>query len=190
MNNQANPLQLQLLLRSSAKGDQNAFQQLYELSSTNLFSVALCILRRQDWAEDVLQECYVRIWHHAADYDETKSAPLTWMISIVRNSCIDNLRRAGVRPLQLGGEEIEDSLENIIEPALGPQEMAQQHQTVGRIEKCLEQLAAPARKNIELAFFYGYSHIELAELQKQAVGTVKSLIRRGLASLKNCLGVA
>jgi RNA polymerase sigma-70 factor, ECF subfamily len=153
----ANPDQLKPLLLASGQGDQNAFQQLYELTSSHLFAVALRILRRQDWAEDVLQECYVRIWHNAADYDATKSAPLTWMISIVRNSCIDNLRRAGVRPQQLGGEAIEDSLENIMEPALGPQDLVQQSQTAGQIEKCLEQLAAPARKNIELAFFYGYS---------------------------------
>ncbi len=190
MNNPAHALQLKQLLLASGKGDQKAFQQLYELSSANLFAVAMRILRRQDWAEDVLQECYVRIWHNAADYDATKSAPLTWMISIVRNSSIDNLRRAGVRPQQLGGEDIEESLDNIIEPSLGPQELVQQNQSAGQIEKCLEQLAAPARKSIELAFFYGYSHSELAELQKQAIGTVKSLIRRGLANLKNCLGVA
>lgn len=179
-----------LLLLSAGKGDQNAFEKLYSQTSANLFAVAMRILGRQDWAEDVLQECYVRIWHNASEYDSGRSAPLTWMVSIVRNSCIDNLRRAGVRPQQLGGDEIEDMLENIIEPSLGPQELAQQSQMSGHIEKCLEQLAPSARRNIELAFFYGYSHSELATEQNQPIGSVKSLIRRGLDSLKNCLGIA
>jgi RNA polymerase sigma-70 factor, ECF subfamily len=82
-----------LLLLSSAKDDQGASEQLYELTAAHLFAIALRILRRPDWAKNVLQECYVRIWQNAVDYDATKSAPLIWMISIVRNSCVDNLRR-------------------------------------------------------------------------------------------------
>ncbi|MBI2509075.1 MAG: DNA-directed RNA polymerase sigma-70 factor, partial [Betaproteobacteria bacterium] len=67
-----------LLARCSLR-DQRAFADVYALTSSKLFGVALRILRRQDWAEAVLQECYVNIWNHAGDYAVQKSAPLTWM---------------------------------------------------------------------------------------------------------------
>jgi len=81
------------LLAQSALKNQRAFADLYQLTAAKLYGVALRILRRQDWAEEVLQECYVNIWNHAGDYAVQKSAPLTWMTSIVRNRCLDWLRR-------------------------------------------------------------------------------------------------
>ena len=84
---------LTALLGQCALGNQRAFADLYTLTSPKLYGVALRILRRQDWAEEVLQECYVNIWNHAGNYAAQRSAPLTWMTSIVRNRCLDWLRR-------------------------------------------------------------------------------------------------
>ena len=86
-------LELTALLAQCALKNQNSFNKLYQLTASKLYGVALRILRRQDWAEEVLQECYVNIWNHAGAYAAAKSAPLTWMTSIVRNRCLNWLRR-------------------------------------------------------------------------------------------------
>ena len=80
-------------LAACAKRDRAAFARLYQATSAKLYGVALRILRREDWAEEVLQECYVSIWTHAPDYRPGLAAPMTWMTSIVRNRCLDWLRR-------------------------------------------------------------------------------------------------
>ena len=89
------------------------------LTSAKLYGVALRILRRQDWAEEVLQECYVSIWNHAGDYAVQKSAPLTWMTSIVRNRCLDWLRRP---QQEATGEEYDIAVEAWQDDAPGPLE--------------------------------------------------------------------
>ena len=84
---------LEQLIARSALGDRAAFGELYRAAAPKLFGVALRILRRADWAEDVLQECFVAFWRHAPEYDASRAAPMTWMTSIVRNRCLDWLRR-------------------------------------------------------------------------------------------------
>ncbi|TMH09008.1 MAG: RNA polymerase subunit sigma-70 [Betaproteobacteria bacterium] len=81
------------LLARAAVSDQQAFAELYRLTSSHLYAVALRILREPAAAEEVLQESYVNIWHHAGSYVAAKSQPLTWLTSIVRNRCLDHLRR-------------------------------------------------------------------------------------------------
>ena len=99
---------LAALLAASARGDRSAFSRLYEASSAKLFGVALRIVRREDWAEEVLQECYVRIWERARDYRESLASPMTWMTSIVRNRCLDWLRRPHPEVADPEGERIAD----------------------------------------------------------------------------------
>src|SRR3546814_14776288 len=82
----------QLLARCSL-GDQAAFAGLYEATSAKLFGVALRILRREAWAEEALQEAYVKIWRHAESYNPARGRPMTWMINVVRNQAMDLLRR-------------------------------------------------------------------------------------------------
>ena len=84
------------LLAACARRDREAFARLYKATSPKLYGVAVRILRREDWAEEVLQDCYVSIWTHAPDYRAGLAAPMTWMTSIVRNRCLDWLRRPRV----------------------------------------------------------------------------------------------
>src|SRR5260370_38605198 len=81
------------LLARTALGDQRAFAELYRMTSAHLYAVALRILRESGAAEEVLQESFVNIWHHAGSYVAAKSQPLTWMTSIVRNRCLDQMSR-------------------------------------------------------------------------------------------------
>ena len=145
--------ELRHLLVAVGNRDSDAFASLYSQTRAKLFGLALRILKRQDTAEEVLQESFVAIWNHARDYTAEKSAPMTWMTTIVRNRCLDQVRRPGYDTA-----ELDDAL-----------------------------LETPQRQSVMLAFFQGLSHSELAEHLREPLGTVKTRIRRALASLKNCL---
>jgi RNA polymerase sigma-70 factor (ECF subfamily) len=142
-------------------------------------------LRRQDWAEEVLQECYVNIWNHAGDYAVQKSAPLTWMTSIVRNRCLDWLRRP---QQEATGDEYDIAAEAWQDDAPGPMERLLAASEAAALARCLHELDAKQRQSIMLAFFHGLSHSELASHMKQPLGTVKTWVRRGLERLRTCLG--
>ena len=172
------------LLAQCALRNQRAFTDLYTLTAAKLFGVALRILRRQDWAEEVLQECYVNIWNHADDYAATRSAPLTWMTSIVRNRCLDWLRRP---QSETTGEEYEIAIEAWQDEAPGPMERLMAAGESAALANCLGQLETKQRQSIVLAFFHGLSHAELASHMQEPLGTVKTWVRRGLERLKGCL---
>src|SRR6478672_2024854 len=93
------------LLARTALADQAAFEQLYRMTSPHLYGVALRILRESAAAEEVLQESFVNIWHHAGSYVAARSQPLTWLTSIVRNRCLDQLRRHEVETVTMDDEE-------------------------------------------------------------------------------------
>ena len=180
----APPAQVEVLaelLSRSALGDRAAFARLYQATSSKLYGVALRILRREDWAEEVLQECYVNVWRHASDYHASRAAPMTWLTSIVRNRCLDWLRRPNPEPLAEGAEDgIEDG-------GPGPLDQLERHREAGAIARCLRGLEPKQRQAIALAFFEGLSHAELAQHLREPLGTVKTWVRRGLARLRSCL---
>jgi RNA polymerase sigma-70 factor, ECF subfamily len=178
---------LAALLAQCALGNQQAFADLYRATSAKLFGVTLRILRREDWAEEVLQESYVNIWNHAGDYAVQKSAPLTWMTSIVRNRSLDWLRR----PRQENsGEEYDIALEAWQDETPGPLERLTAARDASALADCLGTLDNRQRQTIMLAFFHGLSHSELAAHLRQPLGTIKTWVRRGLERLKNCLAGA
>ena len=171
---------LEDLLARSAQGDRAAFQRLYQASAAKLHGVALRILRRGDWAEEVLQECYVSIWTRAGDYRAGLSAPMTWMTSIVRNRCLDWLRRPAPEVAVETFEELESG-------SPGPLAELERAKDAQALARCLGGLDARQRQAIALAFYEGLSHAELASHLRQPLGTVKTWVRRGLLRLKSCL---
>lgn len=171
------------LLARSALRDQEAFRELYDRTAAKLFGVALRILGRQDWAEDVLQECYLNIWNHAADYTVVKGAPLAWMTSIVRNRCLDWLRRP---QQEATGEGYDIAVEAWQDENPGPLGQLVASLEAATLARSVGALEPRQRQSIMLAFFHGLSHAEVASHMKQPLGTVKSWIRRGLERLKSC----
>jgi RNA polymerase sigma-70 factor, ECF subfamily len=167
-------------------GSQTAFSELYRSTSAKLFGVALRILRRQDWAEEVLQECYVNIWKHSAAYQAGLSAPMTWMTSIVRNRCLDWLRRPNLEDTT----DDDQAFDNVESAAPGPLALLEQSTEAGAIARCLQALEEKQRHAISIAYFEGLTHTELARKLGQPLGTVKTWVRRGLLKLKDCLGSA
>lgn len=177
------------LLEACARRDEGAFARLYQETAPKLFGVALRILRREDWAEEVLQDCYVSIWTHAGSYSTGLSAPLTWMTSIVRNRCLDWLRRPRLEVVpERADEDGGDPLDSIAADGPGPLENLARAADAKALAACLGRLEAKQRQAIMLAFYDGLSHSELASHLRQPLGTVKTWVRRGLEKLKGCLG--
>ncbi len=183
---QAAPDELVTLLGACARGDRDAFARLYRATSPKLFGVALRILKREDWAEEVLQDAYVNIWNHSGSYAIGLSAPMTWMTSIVRNRCLDWLRKPRVEFSDPDGE-IADATASDVE---GPLALLERSSDALAIAACLKSLDPKQRQTIVLAFFEGLSHSELSAHLREPLGTVKTWVRRGLARLKGCLASA
>lgn len=167
------------LLARCALGDRQAFARLYRATSAKLFGVAVRILN-DGRAEEVVQEAYVKIWHHAGDYRPDKGAPMTWMASIVRNRALDLLRRANLETT------LEDDMD-WADDAPGPLELSLHGAEARALTQCLDQLDAAQREAVLLAFFHGLAHADLARRLRQPLGTVKSWIRRSLERLRKCL---
>ena len=179
---------LAALLARTALGDQRAFAELYALASAHLYAVAIRIMRDGPVAEEMLQEAFVSVWHHAGTYDAAKSQPLTWLTSIVRNRCLDRLRRREVDTETLTPRD-DDASPAWEPPSEGPTpvELLLAAADARALRGCLEGLEPGPRQAIALAFFRGLSHRELAAHLREPLGTVKSWVRRGLATLRRCL---
>jgi len=106
------PTELVWLIAAVAKGDEAAFERLYAATRAKLFGVVLRILRRQDLAEEVIQECYVKIWSNAGQFNPSLASPITWMVSIARNRAIDLMRKRGELSIEEEPEAMEVAADN------------------------------------------------------------------------------
>ena len=167
------------LLAHVAERDVEALGELYRVCAPRLFRVALRVARKREWAEDVLQDSFIKIWRFAHCYDPDRSSAMTWMATIVRNQALDHLRR--LPPT----DELPDDLEadNELEDA-GLDAALQLATDVTHLTASLQQLKPMQRQAIALAYFRGQSHSEIADTLAVPVGTVKSWIRRALSFLK------
>lgn len=175
---------LRELLSRCALMDRHAFERLYKETSAQLFGLVLRILKSQDVASEVIQEGYVKIWNHAADFRADKAAPMTWMATIMRNQAIDWLRRSAQRPQASASPE---ELLWLADEGAGPFDIANQDQQNQALHDCLATLKGEQRRAVLLAYFDGLTHEELAERLQTPLGTVKSWLRRGLLRLRQCL---
>jgi RNA polymerase sigma-70 factor (ECF subfamily) len=177
------PAALAHLIGAVALGDQGAYRRLYDATAPKLFAIALRILREESRAEDVLQDSFVNVWNGAASYNASLSAPMTWMVTIVRNRSLDYIRRADPRTIELD-EELEARLESEVPT---PPDLAMRNQDATDLQRCLNRLDAGQRQAIAFAYFQGLTHSELAATLRIPIGTVKTWIRRGLQKMRRCL---
>jgi RNA polymerase sigma factor (sigma-70 family) len=183
--------QLAAVLSRIALGDQRAFADLYRQAGAHLYGVALRIVRDGPLAEEILQEAFVSVWHHAGTYDVAKSQPITWLTSIVRNRCLDQLRKRDLDTMTLSRDAEDDSPAWDV-PSDGPTpiELLLAGADARAVRDCIDGLDAGPKQAIALAFFQGLSHGELAAHLREPLGTVKSWVRRGLERLRGCLDAA
>jgi RNA polymerase sigma-70 factor, ECF subfamily len=172
------------LIAAVAKRDQEAFERLYGATRAKLFGVVLRILRRQDLAEEVIQDTYVRIWTNAGQYNPAAASPITWMASIARNRAIDVMRKRS-----------EVSIED--EPAAGevaaesPDPLARREMTeeLKRLLECVGRLEPDRQKLVLLAYYNGWSREQLAAKFDAPVNTIKTWLRRAMLDIRECLGL-
>ncbi len=184
----ADAQQLSQLLHATAGGDQRAFAELYRAASPHLYGLLLRMLRRRDWAEEALQDCFLKIWQKAETYEREKGAPLTWLMSVARYRALDLLRMK--RPeVELPDSEDGPQLPpmTLADDTQDPQARAEEAQGVGRMRECLGVLPEEQREALLMAYYEGYTHQELSARLQAPLGTVKSWVRRGLARLRECL---
>jgi RNA polymerase sigma-70 factor (ECF subfamily) len=175
------------LVAAVALGDRAAFRRLYDATSAKLFGFALRILRKDELADEALQDAFVSIWHAAAGYQPHLAAPLTWMTTIVRNKALDILRRQD-DAVELDAQQFDaDMLLAMQDPAAGPPDRMQMTDDARALAHCMDTLERRQRQAIGMAYFHDLSHSEVAAQLSLPIGTVKTWIRRGLDKLKTCL---
>ena len=175
--------ELKSLLAQVAEADRAAFARLYDLVSGRLFGVIGRILPRPELAEDALQETFVRIWQRAKSYDAAIASPMAWMATIARNQAID-LRRRSAEKLSAASSEIDETL---ADEAPDPEALAGQAGELRQLKDCLGRLPDERQQMVLLAYRQGFTREELALRFKRPVTTVKTLLRRSLIALKECL---
>ena len=177
----ADQTELMCLLQATAKGDQEAFRSLYKSTSPKLYSLCLRMLKNKEWAEEVLQEAFVKIWHHASEYHQDRGNVSTWLTSIVRYRALDFLRSH--KPM----DSLDDQLIELVSNQPGPQDWLAKGDELNALELCLDQLSEQQKQLIVMSFVEGLTHQELVQRVPSPIGTIKSWIRRGLQSLRRCL---
>ncbi len=179
------PERLTQLLAAISGGDQRAFAQLYESCSSHLFGLLLRILQRRDWAEEALQDCFLKVWQKSETYEPSRGAPLTWLSTIARYRALDLLRMK--RPEVEMPEEGEEPPMTLADPGQDPVDGAIEGEGIGKLRDCMRGLQDEQRRSVLLAYYEGYTHQELAQAMHAPLGTVKSWVRRGLSRLRDCL---
>ncbi len=175
------------LLGRVAQRDHAALKSLYERCSSKLFGLAVRVVSRRDWAEDVLQEAFLTIWRVADDYRASLSPPLAWMGLIVRSRGLDLLRRRAAE-----GQHVTQELDGLLADTLqgdtaNPMDTAQASEQARALHRCLTLLEHRQREVVSLAYMRDLSHHDLARQLKLPLGTVKTWVRRGLEQLRLCM---
>ncbi len=178
------PAELVWLIAAVAKGDEAAFERLYAATRAKLFGVVLRILRRQDLAEEVIQEAYVKIWNSAGQFNPGLSSPITWMASIARNRAIDIVRKRTEASIEEEPAAMEVAADT-------PDPLARREMTeeLKRLLECVGRLEPDRQKLVLLAYYNGWSREQLAAKFATPVNTVKTWLRRSMMDIRECLGL-
>jgi RNA polymerase sigma-70 factor (ECF subfamily) len=145
--------------------------------------VLLRILKQQAWAEEALQETYLKAWRHAPDYNAARGAAMTWLINIARNQAFDILRRTEYR----AGEDLDAITDTLYATGVDPVAQTETQRTLVQLQRCLERLSTDQRRSLVLAWHEGLGPTELAARAQRPLATIKTWLRRGLAQVRECM---
>jgi RNA polymerase sigma-70 factor (ECF subfamily) len=172
------------LVELVATGDQSALSALYDTTNRLIYSLILRVLGDVSSAEEVLIDVYTQVWRQAASYDANRGAPLAWMATIARSRAIDRLRSGWQDQRR---KESLDVLGDAPASEASPEEMAAASERQKLVREAMNLLTPEQRQVIELAYYSGLSHSEIAEKLKQPLGTVKTRTRLGMMKLREAL---
>jgi RNA polymerase sigma-70 factor (ECF subfamily) len=175
---------LKALLHRMGNADQNAAAALYDETSGLLYSLAVRIVTNVEDAEEVMHDVYCRAWRNATSYDESRGSVMSWLVLMTRSAAIDLVRSkrrtSCMVPLDYAAQA-KDSSER------SPDVQASTRETATRVQSALASLPVEQRQAVELAFFSGLTHSELADHLNVPLGTVKTRVRSGLLRLRGLL---
>lgn len=174
-------------LERMAHGDHEALAELYDRHGRLVFSLALRILRDQSDAEDIVQDVFSQAWRQAARYESSRGNPVAWLLNLTRSRAIDRLRGRRARPDTAAADPSSLDLPDLSQPV--DEQIVRSHQAA-QIRAAVDELSVLQRVAIELAFYEGLTHVEIADRLELPLGTVKTRIRQGLLKLKDRLAGA
>jgi len=163
-------------------GDESAMAQLYDLYSHVVYAVALRVLSDSSAAEDILQDVFVQLWRNPQAFNASRGSLAAWLAVIARNRAIDQLRKK--RP---AAEAVD--LDTVVSANLDLQNTAERKQTIEKVRGVLASMPAEQRAALEMAFFEGLTHAEIAGKTGQPLGTVKTRIRSGLLAVRKAFAI-
>jgi RNA polymerase sigma-70 factor (ECF subfamily) len=171
-----------ILLAKIAAGDKAAFAEFYDRHSSRIYGLAMKLLKQAREADDVLQDIFWQVWTRADQFDARRGSPLAWLVLLARSRCLDALRRNSRRRVTTLNEEMD-------EPAEGADfaESVADAELAAHARQAMALLPEEQRVALQLAFFGGLSHQEIAEKLNAALGTVKTRIRLGMQKLRELL---
>jgi RNA polymerase sigma-70 factor (ECF subfamily) len=172
-------------IRRAATGDADALAFLYDRHSRIVYSLAFRIIGDSSDAEEIVQDVFAQVWRQASRYDTTRGAVVAWMLMMTRSRAIDRIRsRRGLPPV---APDSWKGLAEMVDPAQGPELTTLTGEQVTRLRDALNTLPLAQRLAIQLAFYEGLTHIEIAERLEEPLGTVKTRIRLGLLKLRDAV---
>ena len=175
------------LVARVAKGEHHALSQLYDQSSTVLFSLALRILGNREEAADVLQEIYLDVWRKVVRYDVGRGTPIAWLITLTRSRALDRLRTRGPRTLRQMSSAIDDAQTSLTGRGSGPFDSQTDEELRNLVREAWANLPQMQQQVIELAYYEGLPSTEIAVKLNQSVETVKTCIALGMSQLRESL---
>ena len=176
---------LAALVNLVADGDRDALGQLYDRTSAQVYGLALRILRNEPAAEEITTDIYLQAYSLAPSYAAERGSPLAWLLTIARSRALDRLRADRTR--QRREQDIDVALD-LASSAAGPEEISTLAGRQRAVRAALGRLPPDQRELIEIAYFAGLSHSEIASKLGQPLGTVKTRIRKGMQMLREALG--
>jgi RNA polymerase sigma-70 factor, ECF subfamily len=173
------------LLKLSGRGDEAAFAQLYDATAARAFGLAVRVVRDPSQAEEVAQEAFLEIWRTASRFDRAKGSAVSWILTLVHRKAVDRVRSAEASTRR--DTTYHESNHKIEHDSTA--EAAQASMEARRVRQAMSSLTEVQREALELAYFKGYTHTEVASMLDLPVGTAKTRIRDGLIRLRDTMGV-
>ncbi|WP_439649134.1 ECF RNA polymerase sigma factor SigK [Herbidospora mongoliensis] len=177
--------ELDELLVLVARGDEAAFERLYDRLIASVFGLIRRVVRDRAQAEEVAQEVMVEVWRSAARFDPARGSAMSWVMTVAHRRAVDRVRSAQAstdrenRVAQMGGDVAYDHVAETVTTRLEGE----------RVRRCIDGLTELQRQAVTMAYYGGYSYPEVAGLLKVPLGTVKTRMRDGLVRLRDCMGV-
>jgi RNA polymerase sigma-70 factor, ECF subfamily len=176
------------LIREVARGSGDAVGELYDRHGATVYGLALRVLGQPDLAEEVVQDVFAQVWREAGRYDDTRSTVAGWMVMLTRTRAIDRLRARRARPDVSSAVDIEQQRHEPLPASTpSPESVTISTQEAGVVRGALATLPDQLRSLIELAYYEGLTHSEIADRTGIPLGTVKTRLRNAMGTLRSAL---